>query len=139
MGKVLIGWAEESLVPEKKVSLCGQFFERISEYVESEILATAMAVEADGDCMIMISADLTSIPGYVLELTREKFTKICPDVDPNKIMLAATHTHTSHTLLGKVSSSSSFVGAKELLNEYLPEENQYKELVTPDESVISPA
>ena len=40
MGKFLIGWAEESLVPDKKVSLSGQFFERISEYVESEITAT---------------------------------------------------------------------------------------------------
>lgn len=37
--KLLIGWAEESLVPDKKLSLAGQFFERISEYVESEICA----------------------------------------------------------------------------------------------------
>ena len=55
MSKILIGWAEETLVPPKKVSLSGQFFERISENVESEITATAMAVEADGDCMIMVS------------------------------------------------------------------------------------
>ena len=41
---LLIGWAEESLVPEKKVSLAGQFFERISQYVESQISVTAMAV-----------------------------------------------------------------------------------------------
>ena len=45
MSKVNIGWAEESLVPDKKVSLAGQFFERISESVESEICATAMAVK----------------------------------------------------------------------------------------------
>ena len=71
MGKIFIGWAEESLVPDKKVSLCGQFFERISEYIESEITATAMAVEVDNDCMIMVSADLTSIESYILELARE--------------------------------------------------------------------
>lgn len=35
----------------KKVSLAGQFFERISEYVESEITVTAMAVEASGEQM----------------------------------------------------------------------------------------
>ena len=139
MSKVLIGWAEESLVPDKKVSLAGQFFERISEYVESEISATAMAVEADGDCMIMVSCDLPSIEEYVLDLTRKKFAKICPQVNPLKIILAATHTHTSHTLLGTDSSSSSFGGIKKLMNEYLPEENQYEELVTPDESVITPA
>ena len=45
MSKLLIGWAEESIVPEKKVSLQGQFYERISNYVESEISVTAMAVE----------------------------------------------------------------------------------------------
>ena len=54
---ILIGWAEESLVPEKKVSLAGQFYERISEFVESEISVTAMAVEADGEEMIIVSCD----------------------------------------------------------------------------------
>lgn len=37
MAGIKIGWAEESLVPNKKVSLAGQFYERISETVESEI------------------------------------------------------------------------------------------------------
>ena len=45
MEKVLIGWAEESLVPDMKVALAGQFYERISEYVESDITATAMAID----------------------------------------------------------------------------------------------
>ena len=79
MTKTLIGWAEESLVPDKKVSLPGQFYERISQYVESEITATAMAVEADGEAMIMVSADLTSVPVYVLDLVREKFAKEVAD------------------------------------------------------------
>ena len=139
MSKILIGWAEESLVPSKRVSLDGQFFERISEYVESEISATAMAVEADGDCMIMVSCDLPSIADYVLDLTREKFAKICPQVNPLKIILAATHTHTSHTLGKPDVDNSTFAAIKELLNEYLPEENQYEELVSPNEDVISPA
>ena len=37
MGKMLIGWAEESIIPEKKASLAGQFFERITDEVESPI------------------------------------------------------------------------------------------------------
>ena len=45
MGKILIGWAEESIIPKKKASLAGQFFERISQFVESDITVTAMAVE----------------------------------------------------------------------------------------------
>ena len=98
MSKLRIGWGEESLVPAKKVRLAGQFYERISQYVESEITATAMAVEADGDAMIMVSADLTSIPMYVIELVREKVAREIPEFDPMKIMIAATHTHTSHTM-----------------------------------------
>ena len=43
MEKTLIGWAEESLAPDKKVSLAGQFYERISDHVETEITATAIA------------------------------------------------------------------------------------------------
>ena len=61
MNKLKIGWAEESIVPEKKVDLAGQFFERISEYVESDIAVTAMAVEGNGDQMILVSADLVAL------------------------------------------------------------------------------
>ena len=98
MSNIKIGWAEETLVPEKKVSLAGQFYERISQYVESEITATAMAVEADGEQMILISADLGGIPEYLLNLVRESFAKQNTEVDPMKIIIAATHTHTSHIL-----------------------------------------
>ena len=135
MEKLLIGWAEESIVPNKKVSLGGQFYERISQYVESEISVTAMAVEANGDQMIMVSADLTSVTEYFVGLVREKFAKICPEVDPRKLMVAATHTHTTHTLSrDKVYKKT----ARDVLKDYLPEGKEYKPLVTADDSVITP-
>ena len=135
MEKLLIGWAEESIVPDKKVSLGGQFYERISEYVESEISVTAMAVEANGDQMIMVSADLTSVTAYFVGLVREKFAKICPEVAPRKLMVAATHTLTTHTLSrDKVYKKT----AKDVLKDYLPEGKEYKALVTADDSVITP-
>ena len=93
--RLLIGWAEESLVPEKKASLAGQFFERISEYVESEITVTAMAVEANGDEMILASVDLVGFGISAMELAREKLAAILPGFDVRKLMVAATHTHTS--------------------------------------------
>ena len=76
MGKLYVGWAEESLVPEKKVSLAGQFFERISEYVESDITATAMAVEADGEQMVMVSVDVVSLSEGVIAYARENSEKL---------------------------------------------------------------
>lgn len=140
MSNIFIGWAEESLVPDKKVSLAGQFFERISEYVESEITATAMAVEAGGEQMIMVSADLTSAPLYILEMVREKFANSVKDFDPRKIMLATTHTHNSHTMAPPSEKEvGRFPAARQILSEFLPEGKQYKALVTEDDSVMKPA
>ena len=81
MSKILIGWAEESFVPDKKVSLAGQFFERISEFVESDVCATAMAVEADGEQMIMVSVDMEGFPEELVALAREKFAKLTDEID----------------------------------------------------------
>ena len=140
MSKLLIGWAEETLVPDKKVRLAGQFYERISQYVESEITATAMAVESDGDAMILVSADLTSLPEYLLTLVREKFAAEVSDVDPMKIMVAATHTHTSHTLADPTTHNlNPIANTKEILKEFMKGDMEYKPLVTADDSVLDPA
>ena len=86
MSKLLIGWAEESIVPEKKVSLQGQFYERISNYVESEISVTAMAVEADGDQLVLVSADLVSITADLMKLFRQKLAELTDEIDPMELV-----------------------------------------------------
>lgn len=139
MSDLLIGWAEERLVPEKKVSLAGQFFERISEYVESEISVTAMAVESDGEQMIMVSADVVSFDEDLLSMTREKIAKMTNEIDVDKVIVAATHTHTSLKLkVEKERETTSFSTTVQILNEFLPEGKQYTALVTADESVLTP-
>ena len=61
MAKIKIGWGEVSLVPEgKKINLAGQFYERITDEVESPITATAMAIECGDDAVIFCSCDLES-------------------------------------------------------------------------------
>jgi len=139
VSKVKIGWAEESIVPEKKVDLAGQFFERISEYVESEITVTALAVEGDGDQMILVSADLVSINPYVLGLAREKLANLSPDIDVKKLIVCATHTHTSMRTATSKASGKVFVSqATRILNEFLPADKQYTQLVKTDDSAITP-
>ena len=44
-----IGWSEKSITPDKKISLVGQFAERISEYVEKPLCATALAIDNGTD------------------------------------------------------------------------------------------
>lgn len=138
MSKLLIGWAEESIVPEKKVSLAGQFFERISEYVESEITVTAMAVESEGEEMILVSADIIKCEQWLLELARKKFEQYKTGVDTKKLMVAATHTHTSHVMATAKCISNSVLSTTEILEEFLPEGKNYTSLVIPDDSVMTP-
>lgn len=133
MGKFLIGWAEESLVPNKKVELGGQFYERISEYVESDITATAMAIEADGEQAIIVSCDLTGMYGGIMDIIREKFAAYNTGVDPMKLIVGVTHTHTSI----KYGKNAGFSAAEAILNEFLPADKQYTRLVKAnDEDVL---
>ncbi len=139
MSKLLIGWAEETLVPEKKVSLAGQFYERISQYVESEITATAMAVESDGEQMILVSADLGGIPEFIMSGVREQVASVNKEIDPMKIIIAATHTHTSHTLgAPKTAAKNPIASSREILKEFMKGDKEYKALVTADDSVMTP-
>lgn len=48
-GTFRAGWAEIDLTPDKKVRLAGQFCERISEYVETPVCATALALDTGDD------------------------------------------------------------------------------------------
>ena len=41
MSQVKIGWSEVNITPKEKISLAGQFFERISDEVESKLVQTA--------------------------------------------------------------------------------------------------
>lgn len=137
MSKLLIGWAEESIVPEKKASLAGQFYERISEYVESEITVTAMALESAGEQMIMISADVIKLDDGMIALARAKFAKLTSEIPVEKLVIAATHAHTS-LILQAPNSQGSAITTKAVLEEFLPNGKKYTKLVQADDSVITP-
>ena len=94
MSQLKIGWAEVDITPEKKISLTGQFAERISEYVEKPLTATAMAVECGGDQMILIGCDLAAIEEDLVIDVREALKDNKAGLDPQKVVLNAIHTHT---------------------------------------------
>ena len=131
MDKVLIGWAEESLVPDKKVSLAGQFYERISEYVETPITATAMAISGGNHNAIIISCDLTAVNGALMEKIREKFASLTDEVNPANIIVGATHTHTS------VKYAVGLSKIADIVNEFLPENKKYTTELKVNSDVIS--
>ncbi|MDP6720399.1 MAG: hypothetical protein QGF59_17180, partial [Pirellulaceae bacterium] len=95
-----IGGATVSITPDGPVALSGQMHTRIARTVESEVTATALALESrDGDRMldqaIMVSCDLVAIREGVLDMVRQRVKNKLADFDVNKLLLSATHTHTA--------------------------------------------
>ena len=94
--KLKLGWSEVSITPDdRRIMLAGQFYDRISQYVETPITATALAVSAGKEQAILISADLTHVFSDLADAVRENLKKEIPAFDPMKLIIGATHTHTS--------------------------------------------
>lgn len=94
MNTLSIGWAEVNITPDKKVSLTGQFAERISEYVEKPLTATALAIENGKEQVIFCSCDLAVVSSNLVEDVRRRLSGNDLGLDPEKVILNAIHTHT---------------------------------------------
>jgi hypothetical protein len=96
----LVGAASVDITPKEPVALAGQFHVRIARSVESPVTANALVLESrEGDksldMAVLVSCDLVSIQTDVVGLVREKAKQQLPDLDVQKIVLHATHTHTA--------------------------------------------
>ena len=130
MSKIKIGWNEVNLVPEgRKVDLVGQFYERISDVVETPISITALALECGDDAAIFCVCDLVSVSKTLLDEVRERIPE-SSGVPKDKIMLSVIHTHTS---LGYTGRGDSFGSSLEALMRLKPDNVEYVPLVS-DES-----
>ena len=94
MSNIKIGWSEISITPDKKISLVGQFAERISQYVEKPLMATAMVIDSGDDCAILCSCDLVCVGWNLVLAVRQRLTELGAEFDVSKIILSAIHTHT---------------------------------------------
>ncbi len=95
MASIKIGWSEIDLIPKgRKVNLAGQFYERITDEVESPITVTAMAMEAGEDSMIFCACDLVSVSHKLLCAVRERLAAV-EGLPLDKVVISAIHTHTA--------------------------------------------
>ena len=129
MSKLQFGWSEISLTPEKKNSLAGQFAERISEYVEKPVTATALAVEDGKEQMVLVNADLVAIGYNLMTQVRERLSGNALGLDPEKVIISAIHTHTgpSYTRKTRTSKGSDSSTFRSLLESELPPDRKYVE------------
>jgi len=141
MSKLKIGWSEISITPDKRASLAGQLTKRMSEYVEKPITATAMAVEANGEQMVLVSADLLAIGSNVVDAVREKLANNSVGLEPMKVVLAAIHTHTAplYPRVNRTSAAGGVTNSRAMLEQALPAGRKYVEKVSAkdDPSVIT--
>lgn len=98
-GDLSIGWATEDITPEGPVSLWGQYYERISEYVQTPLTVTALALESVNaeirEQAILISIDLVYMEGDLQESVRRNIKNQIPDFNILNLILNVTHTHSS--------------------------------------------
>ena len=125
------GWAEESFVLTKPVALMGQFAERISEYVEKPVGATALAVETDGDQMVLCSVDLVSVSLHLSNTVRALLADNQVGLDPMKVVISATHPHTAPGYTGRGINRTAVAGGsrsfRSLIESELPPDKKYVE------------
>jgi hypothetical protein len=97
---IFIGWSCKDMTPDKPVSLYGQYYQRISQYVQSHLMVTALALETraengKNEQAIMVSCDVAGIGREFQDILREKVHPKIPDFDVNKLFMNATHTHSA--------------------------------------------
>ena len=128
-----IGWSEISITPDKKVSLLGQFAERISEYVEKPLTATALALEKDGDHAVLVSCDLAQTTFNLVADIRSRLAGNQLGLDPMKVSFNAIHTHTGPCYPGgsraEGENGSLFQYLREVLGTFLAPGQKYVEAV----------
>ena len=95
MSRLRIGWASVDVTPGRPVILRGQFHARISKGVRDPITVTALALERDGVGCVMASADMVAIPDDILSGVRAKLRGMIDDLDPERVFISATHSHTA--------------------------------------------
>lgn len=95
-----IGWCTTNVTPQDPVSLYGQYYERISQYIQSDLTVTACAIEKiniDGstDQCVMVSMDVIYTLKEMQDAARLALKDQLPELDLSKIFINATHTHSA--------------------------------------------
>src|SRR5690606_19375978 len=99
-GSLYIGWASADITPAGPAIRYGQFYDRLSRYVQSPLTVTVCAIESiygdeEREQAVMVSLDLTRVWSGMQEVLRNKLRGLIPDFDMAKLFLHATHTHSA--------------------------------------------
>ena len=104
VNRLLIGWASRDVTPSGKVSLRGQFYMRVTEEVRDPLTTTALALSsADGKTQsVIVSLDAVYVSDYVRDGCRARLKQTLRELDPDSLVISATHTHTAPEQPGRL-------------------------------------
>jgi hypothetical protein len=101
---LLIGTSTVDITPRLPIAVTGQFHLRIAREAETPLTANILVMETKdaiglGDMAVMVSCDVLYIPIDLIQMLRESVRKEIPELNVEKIVLNATHTHTAPVLV----------------------------------------
>jgi hypothetical protein len=75
--------------------LRGQFNLRLATRIQDPLTLTALALDNGADHAVIVSMDLCGVDHQVFDGARAALAERLPEVDPRKLIVSATHTHTA--------------------------------------------
>ena len=105
--ELLVGAAQADITPPEPTALDGQFELRIAQKADTPLTANVLVLDSreNGrslDVAVMVSCDLIIISDPLAGAVREAVSRRLPELDLQKIVLNATHTHTAPLTLNGV-------------------------------------
>jgi hypothetical protein len=102
--QLFVGWARCDLTPPRlPVRIDGLFSARLSEGVMDPLTATALVLDSGEDHVVFASLDLIAIPDKLRDAVRENLSRKVEGLDPQKVVIHATHTHSAPSVRTVVS------------------------------------
>jgi len=93
-----IGWGKKDVSTDKPVPIPGQFYIRVSQGCMDALQVCALVLDDGDDLVVFLQMDLIAPRWELVDEIRERVHARIPELDPEKIILNATHTHTGPLL-----------------------------------------
>ena len=91
--RIKIGWAQTDITPPKPVTVFGQLYMRVSQYIHDPLTASALALDNGEEQVILVSLDMAVCPVHASVKIREGLER--RGIPFEKVSFSVTHTHNS--------------------------------------------
>ena len=98
MSQVKIGWAMREISIDDNLCLFGQMYLRISQGILDPTYTTALVLDSGEGHAIFCCCDIEAHRGDSIQRTIDKVVAMRPEINPDSIVMNATHTHAAGSI-----------------------------------------